>query len=265
MTRKRLKEIGIVLATGALASVLMTGSVVDFVRSDSGFVSTAYADEDGGGGGHKGKGGQGAQMGGERKGRGGEGQRGGGGKALTDILSEDEGEDSDRPDWAQQPGREGKPGGGSAGSDTKKGGDYGDLWVILRNDDGSAVMVDGYPVVVLNDGTTTYALAQSDGELPAELASMVSEVEFGRLNIARSPSKVIDHALSEALSKLDGVVITAATLEAVTDPSGRLVAPDGSTIDSPLENLAIYYEKMGDSDKAIAFIRHAQHIRLMSR
>jgi hypothetical protein len=47
----------------------------------------------------------------------------------------------------------------------------------------------------------------------------------------------LDQALTEALSKLDGGVVG----DTITlDPAGRLVTEDGATIDSPLENLAIY-------------------------
>jgi hypothetical protein len=63
--------------------------------------------------------------------------------------------------------------------------------------------------------------------------SLTVEVDLGRLNVARAPEKVLDHSLVEALSKL------ASATEVTLDPSGRLVA-DGVTIDSPLENLALF-------------------------
>lgn len=60
------------------------------------------------------------------------------------------------------------------------------------------------------------------------------EVELGRLSVGRSPTKVLSHSLDEALAKLttEGAVIA-------IDSSGRLTV-DGVTIDSPLENLALY-------------------------
>ena len=210
------------------------------------WMSAAYAEE-GGGSGHKGAGheggghsggqqsGQGAGVG---KGQAGEGRRGG--KDLSQILSDDGDDDSDRPPWAQHPGNEGKPGGGNHGGNTKKGVDYGDLLSIVRNDDGTPVLIGGYPVVILSNGET-YPLAENDGELPANLANLAIEVELGRLNVARSPTKVLDHSLVEALSKLDGITIsTLEELIAATDPSGRLITTDGATVDSPLENLALY-------------------------
>ena len=178
--------------------------------------------------------------------QGGKGQKGsstsskgkrGGKKDISDLLAADDGEDSDRPPWAGVPGKEGKPGGGSSGSDRKKGVDYGDIWVILRNDLGQPVLdANGNIQPCLDAACTQVIQLTADGELPAEYADKVLEVEFGRLNIARSPDKVLIHALEEALSKLDGGVYgTTITL----DPAGRLVI-DGSTIDSPLESLALY-------------------------
>jgi hypothetical protein len=72
--------------------------------------------------------------------------------------------------------------------------------------------------------------------LPPELADLVQAVEIGRSNVTRAPDRVITHSLEEALSKLDGLTYS----DAMTDPAGRLMLPDGSTIDSPLENLALY-------------------------
>jgi len=52
--------------------------------------------------------------------------------------------------------------------------------------------------------------------------------------VARAPTKVLDHSLTEALTKLttSGAVIA-------LDAAGRLTV-DGVAIDSPLENLALY-------------------------
>lgn len=201
----------------------------------AGLMSPAAQAEKHAEGGKHGQGGKGSEMA-TGGGHGGEGLKGlrQGRKDIIDLLSDD-GEDSDRPAWAGQPGNEGKPGGGNAGSDTLKGDLYGDIIVLQRNDDGTLVMTtDG-------DNVITYAVAPDgtlieivNGEIPE--GADVQAVEFGRLNIARSPIKVLEHSLTEALSKLDegelGVTVT-------LDPAGRLVV-DGSTIDSPLENLALY-------------------------
>jgi len=216
--------------TMAVALPVMTTAQTGF------FINDVVAAEDGSdhGAGHAGSdGGSKGYKGGRGTGQKGGGQGGSGGKgghSTSDVLAADEGEeDSDRPDWAGQPGKEGKPGGGSAGDSTKKGGDYGDIVVMLRDDLGNLIV----------DGTTTYAVAADgtlisvvDGEIPE--GSAVQAVEFGRLNVARSPASVLEHSLVEALSKLsvDGAVIT-------LDAAGRLVVND-ATIDSPLESLALY-------------------------
>jgi hypothetical protein len=161
-------------------------------------------------------------------------QRGSANKSLDALLEADDGgeEDSDRPDWAGSQGKEGKPGsehGGSAGSDTKKGVDYGDLWVILRDDNGVPILKDGFVQPLDADGN----LIPLDEEGHPIDESLVVEVELGRLNIARAPDKVLEHSLVEALSKLSSATVV------TLDPSGRFVV-DGNTIDSPLENLALF-------------------------
>lgn len=183
-----------------------------------------------------GQGQQGSGQGQKGKHSGARGMRGGN-KNIGSLLAEDDDDDSDRPPWAGVPGNEGKPGGGSGGSDTRKGADYGDIWVILRDDAGVPILDENDNVQpCLDPACTEVAKLTADGELPPEYADQVIEVEFGRLNIARSPDKVLIHALEEALSKLDdGEYGTTITL----DPAGRLVV-DGATIDSPLENLALY-------------------------
>lgn len=236
------KKIGLATAV----SLVMAGWVMSPVSSASvvGSSLVASSDHDGGhssgGGGHSGNKGSGGKHG--AGGNGGEGHSSQGmrqgKKSIVDLLSEDE--DSDRPPWAGVPGNEGKPGGGNAGGTTKKGGDYGDIVVMLRNDDGTLVEEGNITYAVAADGSLIEVV---DGEIPE--GADVQAVEFGRLNIARAPSKVLDHSLVEALSKLDGgelyldengVLTGTVTL----DPSGRLVTADGFTIDSPLENLAIY-------------------------
>jgi hypothetical protein len=184
---------------------------------------------------------------GEGKGKEGSGyfQRGSGNKSIDSFLTE-VAEDSDRPAWAGPGATEPKPGGGIKGGDTQKGTLYGDLYVILRDDDGVPVLVkwvDGQQVVYPGSGSTDGWYVQPldadgnpiplDEEGHAIDESLTVEVELGRLNVARAPEQVLDHSLVEALSKLAGAT------EVTLDPSGRLVV-DGVTIDSPLENLALF-------------------------
>ena len=221
----------LVVSTAAALVVSVSPALLGHSYAEAGFiVQDAAADESGHDSGKKGKQSEGVSKGGKKSESAASHGSRKGKKSVDDLLSSEE--DSDRPAWAGTSGKEGKPGGGSAGGTTKKGGDYGDIVVMLRNDDGTLVQ----------DGNTTYAVAADgsiitivDGEIPE--GSLVQAVEFGRLNIARAPSKVLDHSLVEALSKLDGGVVG----ETLTlDPAGRLVTADGSVIDSPLENLAIY-------------------------
>ena len=214
----------------AAVVVLMSPLIIGSAQAGF-FVSDAVAASDSASGGHKGSGGSG-NKGSGGKGTGGKGGLRGSKKSISDVLAaDDDGEDSDRPDWAGVPGNEGKPGGGNAGGSTKKGGDYGDIVVMLRYDDGTLVQDGNITYAVASDGSL---ITVTDGEIPE--GADVQAVEFGRLNIARSPEKVLDQALTEALSKLDGGVVG----DTITlDPAGRLVTEDGATIDSPLENLAI--------------------------
>lgn len=214
--------------------------------------TTALADDHGGaGGGQKGaqQKGKGSMSGDSSKGHG-----GGSGQVKGKILSTMDDSDSDAPAWAKgqkelnphRPGSEGKP--GTAGS--KKGDDYGDLWVLLRDNNGVPILDENgqeQPIVIIDGVPTVVQLEDPDGdghyELPAEYADLVQEVELGRSNVTRAPSSVLEHSLEEALSKLDGLTLTT---DMVTE-SGMLVV-DGATIDSPLENLALYQALLLASD-----------------
>ncbi|HKJ95161.1 MAG TPA: hypothetical protein VKA32_05995, partial [Gammaproteobacteria bacterium] len=175
-----------------------------------------------------------------------------GGRGGADRGAESEAdEDSDRPAWAGTPGSEGKPGRGNAQPGVSKGDSYGDLWAVLRDDSGEPVLDDnGNVQPCLNADCTETAQLTADGELPEEYADQVVEVDFGRLNVARAPSTVLDHSLTEALAKVDGMTITADNIADVTDPAGRIVDLLGNTIDSPLENLALYKALLEASAKA---------------
>ncbi|PRY71242.1 hypothetical protein [Halomonas ventosae] len=183
----------------------------------------------------------------------GQGQMGGGqgkgqmgGSAESDVFRDDAG---GRPEGKGQGGadRGGKPdnAGGGGGRDSGKGGDYGDIVIILRDDDGTPILDEnGNVQPCLDAACETYTQLVEVEEGDFEMPEGVIPVEFGRLNVARSPSSVTDHSLAELLSKLDGQTITADNLDALTDDAGRLLVTndDGtiSTIDSPLENFALY-------------------------
>ena len=155
------------------------------------------------------------------------------GRRVIIILEEDD--DSDRPEWAQG-NRELNPhargGGQPAGAGTKKGDLYGDLYIILRDENGEPILdVNGNVQPILADGTVIQLTPE--GDLPEEYVDLVVEVDFGRTSVVRSPAQVTAQALDEALTKIDaGTTIT-------LDEAGRIVI-DGVAIDSPLENLALY-------------------------
>jgi hypothetical protein len=124
-----------------------------------------------------------------------------------------------------------------------KGDLYGDVILLVRDP------VTGLPILAADEDGNMWpqactsedcstAVLMVDNEIPAGATTF--EVDFGRASVVRSPTSVVDHALDEALAKLtaDGAVIS-------TDPAGRITITVGgvtSTIDSPLENLALYID-----------------------
>ena len=241
--------IGVILATSA---AVYNGQVLN----DDGFSSwipSAVAAQ--------GQGGQKGRMGGQGQGGGGQGMQGGGagqgqrggGKSVEALVSDEGDDDSDKPEWAQG-NKEANPHRGDPNPTPgdMKGDEFGDLYVVVRD------AVTGVPILVAGeDGivdelqicqdpacTPELVVATVDGEVPATAAPV--EVEFGRLNIGRAPTKVIDHALDEALSK-----ITADSVLLALDPAGRITV-DGVTIDSPLENLALYIGVMTGDPAVLA-------------
>jgi hypothetical protein len=93
----------------------------------------------------------------------------------------------------------------------------------------------GNPPVVALDPITCAVLPQC--------ATCTKEVDFGRTNVVRSPVSVLEQ-------QLDDVIVNLSTADCITlDPAGRLVTStvaDGTVtsgaIDSPLQNLAIYWQ-----------------------
>lgn len=214
------------------------------------------------GAGQQGKGGQtqkGPRAGGG-KGAGGGGGVGKGGLEEKILRGKGEpGEDSDRPDWAGVKGGKAGGGGRPPGAGTMKGDLYGDLYVIVRNENGEPIIVDGNPQVyayildasgklvpLIVDGNPIIIPRNAEGELMTTVTVdgttytvSPSEVEFGRTSVARSPDKVLEKTLNDTLASLN-----AADAIVTVDPvTGRLVI-NGETVDSPLANLALYTELM---------------------
>ncbi|MBP0481709.1 hypothetical protein [Sagittula salina] len=170
------------------------------------------------------------------------GQTGGGtGKPMTDLFLELTGEDddSDRPEWAGVPGgRDGAGGGQPDNAGSTKGDLFGDLYVILRNDQGVPILSEaGYVQPVDAEGN----LIKLDEDGHPEDEELAQEVEIGRLNVGRAPTSVLDRRADEVITLLKTAT------EVTTDAAGRLVLTVDDvtkTIDSPLENLAIYVSLM---------------------
>ncbi len=191
-------------------------------------------------------------------------------KGGKDVVPEPD-LDSDAPDWIGGNVDENDHRNQNDDTQVVKGDDYGDLYILIRNEDGvplmkSLTVIDEhgeeeiwYPLVMAFDETGEPVTANGDyvalsvneeGEIDDD-TYFPKEVEFGRINLIRSPNSVLDDGLDEAISSLlQGDYIT-------TDASGRLVAvygqedwlpgvdeDDDKTIDSPRENMAIYRELM---------------------
>lgn len=254
------------LLAGVAVAVLaaMPVSIERLVSSDDGVMSIANAQGKGQGGG-QGQGSAGANRGGQG-GQGGQGGKGGAGSGGGSTVPSATEEDSDKPSWAGQGGGGNpnagtgdpesdrpawagkgvtKPGGGKPTTD--RGDLYGDLFVVLRDANGVPILKE-----IVTEKGTIYVVQPLDADgnlIPLDAEgkpideSLTVEVELSRLNVARSPAKVTDRALSEAVATLN------AATDVTLDAAGRLVVLiDGTwkTIDSPIENLGLYLDLMAD-------------------
>lgn len=133
-------------------------------------------------------------------------------------------------------------------SGTTRGGDYGDLFALLRDDIGRPVMTPieiedevNYFVQPVDAAGNTLEL-DSEGELVHPEAAI--EVDFGRLNIVRSPVSVLEQAFNEVMK------VMAEGDNFILDYCNRLTIWNGGviikTIDSPRENMALYKEIMNE-------------------
>lgn len=256
----------IVVATGFALAIMAGAPIASHHLGFNGLdmISQAHAEDDGGGKGKMGTSGKGSGSK-QDKGTGDHGTSSDHGKKDTKVTGSFMGKGDEKrdptatlPDYAGVKG--GKSGGGTkpAGAGTKKGDLYGDTYVLIRNlDTGLAktetLTINGVPTVyplvqaykVNADGTTTLLAGvniprdPTTGDLKTTLAdgTVVSSaaVELSRLSVSRSPSKVATKSLSSVTSKLTSTLTSAVTF----DFAGRLVI-NGATVDSPLENLALY-------------------------
>ncbi|MGV7222744.1 MAG: hypothetical protein ACQ9MH_14605 [Nitrospinales bacterium] len=125
---------------------------------------------------------------------------------------------------------------------------YGDLYVILRNDDGVPILDEnGCLIPLAADGSElSLDYDEEDGiicEPDEDTAALLQGVDFGRLNEGRAPQEVIDHAFDEAINMFNSAS------DIALDPAGRImlfIEAEWKTIDSPLENIALYIKMMKD-------------------
>jgi hypothetical protein len=250
MTRPTYNLKKMIAIGGAVFSALALPMVVNHVTGlDTGFVSTAQAAESG-----------------SKSGSAGQAQKGKpsstgsaastGGSMGKKIFRASPSDDSDRPIWAGVKGGKSGGGGKPAGAGSKKGDLFGDMVVLLRDANGVPILnstglvqviafiydSSGNLIPLTNpDGSLVVIPYNAEGDLLTQVTIGTTtydvypaEVDLGRLSVGRSPTKVLDHALAEALAKL-----TAPSAVITLDATGRLVV-NGVTIDSPLENLALY-------------------------
>lgn len=227
------KFYGRMLMTSAAVLALGIGFAISY---DTVYPTAAYAQHSESGGtdtGDKGKGKGQNQTKGQGQGQGGTGSGSSDGGVKGHVFDEQEdgpSEEAKGPGYKGGRTTTGKP----PGAGSKKGDLFGDLWVILRDANGVPILsAAGFVQPLDKDGN----LIPLDAEGAPLDESLVVEVDFGRTNVARSPEKVLDKSL-------DAVVTAINAADSVAfDDAGRLVlTTDGvaKTIDSPLENLAIY-------------------------
>lgn len=256
-----MKNTAVAAAVAVLLATPLATSTLSGGIASAGLIGDVQAAQ-GAGGQQQGGGGQGGGSMGGGQGAGGQGgQSGQGGKTgISGVLEAEDDSDSDRPEWsggntdANPHSGEGNPQPGDM-----KGDEYGDLWVYVRDpltglpteepcDAGTC-----YTVVICADDacttTDTYSISTDpEAELPAGVTPL--EVDLGRLNLGRSPTSVIEHAEEEAITKItaDGAVLD-------LDPAGRIMVDPVTTIDSPLENLALYIAIMTGDTEVLAAVQ----------
>ncbi|AMO72382.1 hypothetical protein [Sphingorhabdus sp. M41] len=232
--------------TTAMAAILALG-VVPFgsthaanaaIQDSHSSGSSDHSDHDSDHGSKGQKGGKGDAAG--EKGQG----KKGGHDSLEDIFrdvtasSDDGEEDSDKPAWAGGGGGKNDRGEKPSTAGSARGDLYGDMYVILRDDNGVPILSeDGFVQPIDADGNP---LPLDEEGAPID-PSLATEVELGRLNVGRAPTQVLDRRAEEVITLLNTAT------DVSLDAAGRLVLTvDGvaKTIDSPLENLAIYVALM---------------------
>lgn len=104
----------------------------------------------------------------------------------------------------------------------------------------------------------------SHGGKPVWAQEGIPEVELGRLSVARSPARVIDKALAEALANFDPS-LSASLYSMTAEQFAAYVQANYATvtrIDSPLENLGLYKDILADGATQLNGVTPASSIDL---
>lgn len=183
-----------------------------------------------GGGGSTSTGGSGGTSTGGGMSTGGSTSTGGGGGGDVEAAA---------PGGGSGSGSGGSSGGGGSNNTggTGKGDLYGDLFVILRDGDGIPILTEEGFVQPIDEAGNLIPLDEEGAPIDPEA---VIEVELGRTNVGRAPEIVLETRTDEVLAILTDPIYVSIT----QDAAGRLLLTDSDgvekTIDSPLDNLAIY-------------------------
>lgn len=232
--RFKVSEMKKILLASVAAIALTAASVAiqhTIPRASGSFA--AFADEHGGSGG---KGGQGYRGGRGAAGDSGgsstdEGWRGGSGvkgghSESGDSHDEGSGQDSSHSDGSDHGGKSGSADrGGRGGGGTDASG---------------------------SDDTR-------QGGRPVWAQEGIPEVELGRLNVARSPTQVIDRAFDEALSTFDPKA-SAALYSKTAEEFAAIVRENWNSVtivDSPLQNLGLFRDIRADGTTQLAGVNPA--------
>ncbi len=184
-------------------------------------------------------------------------------RSATSLISTANAAKPDNPGGGNGGGKPDNPGGGKP-SDAK-GDLYADLIVVLRDEDGRPILTevdtlegpvnclqpisaapvdalgtitnpaDGKDVSLIPPGGT--GVEGEECDVDPDFAALVQEVLFGRLNLGRAPSKVLNQQLREVTN-----LLASSEEDLEIDEAGRFVVyvPAATEIDSPGNNLAIH-------------------------
>ncbi len=226
MNEQLFKKHTFAVAASLVALAIAPVAIQHVTGFDTGLVSKAMAEE---GSGHEG-GASGKGKGASKKGGAGHETEGGGSKSLESKVLE-EGTDTGENEGPH----------GSTGSSDK--GKKGDKKMSGSGKGGPSADSDAKGPRHAG-GTST----GSKGGKPTWSQEGIPEVELGRLNVARSPAKVIDKATVTALTTLQATpdLYLLPTLDAVKNAILNSKTTPIVRIDSPLENLGLYKDLLKD-------------------